>query len=244
MECASFASGWSKMTKRLQIYLSNEEYEMIKKWLPDYISVPKGARLTLKSIMQRIDFVDLMGEIESNGVKWSQIESNRVKQSQNPEKPSDANELNAAGPVRHDSCTIINRVINLDTNRELTEKNINSSRKKKDSNRIYVRVAVELLNSLTGSSYRETSKSTRELICARLSEGATIDDICSVIRKKTKEWKGTKMERWLRPATLFRRRNFDQYVGEPQRARAVDRFEKLTLAQKTEQMRNKGEWEW
>lgn len=69
------------------------------------------------------------------------------------------------------------------------------------------------LNEKTGRSYRPL-KVNLELVADRLKEGATVQDCKSLIAKKVREWKGTEMEQYLRPATLFNRTKFAQYIGE------------------------------
>ena len=73
---------------------------------------------------------------------------------------------------------------------------------------------IEFLNEKAGRSYRPVAVNL-EMIAARLAEGATLQDCKCVIAKKAREWNGDeKMEPYLRPATLFNRTKFAQYVGE------------------------------
>lgn len=53
-----------------------------------------------------------------------------------------------------------------------------------------------------------------DLIRSRLKAGATIYQIKAVISRKVRAWKGTDMEKYLRPETLFNRTKFAQYLGE------------------------------
>lgn len=63
---------------------------------------------------------------------------------------------------------------------------------------------VSYLNQKAGTNYRPTTQKTKTAIHARLSEGFTVDDFKTVIDKKCGEWLGDeKMERYLRPETLF-----------------------------------------
>ena len=63
---------------------------------------------------------------------------------------------------------------------------------------------VSHLNQKAGTNYRPTTPKTKTAIHARLSEGFTVDDFKTVIDKKCGEWLGDeKMERYLRPETLF-----------------------------------------
>lgn len=70
------------------------------------------------------------------------------------------------------------------------------------------------LNEKTGRAYQPVDANL-DLIVARLREGATAGQCRQVIAKKTREWAGDEhMAEFLRPATLFNRTKFAQYVGE------------------------------
>lgn len=60
--------------------------------------------------------------------------------------------------------------------------------------------------------YRATNQKTQKHINARLNEGYTLDDFKTVIDKKVDEWKGTEMEKYLRPETLFGSK-FESYLN-------------------------------
>nr|DAH52912.1 MAG TPA: hypothetical protein [Caudoviricetes sp.] len=84
---------------------------------------------------------------------------------------------------------------------------------------------VKALNEETGAHYRPTSKATMRHILARLREGFTVDDCREVIRKKSEEWSGTEMAKYLRPETLFGSK-FESYLNAPEDPRAKERAEK------------------
>ena len=84
---------------------------------------------------------------------------------------------------------------------------------------------VQALNEETGSHYRPTSKATMRHVLARLREGFTIDDCKEVIRKKSEEWGGTDMAKYLRPETLFGSK-FEGYLNAPEDPKAKERAEK------------------
>jgi len=76
------------------------------------------------------------------------------------------------------------------------------------------------LNQKTGHQFRFRENGRGKLsvnaerIVSRLKSGASVDDCKSVIAKKVRDWKGDpKSEQWLRPSTLFRKENFEQYLG-------------------------------
>lgn len=72
---------------------------------------------------------------------------------------------------------------------------------------------LEFLNAKTGRNYQPLPANL-ELIQARLKE-ASADDIRSVVAIKCRQWNADeKMSEYLRPATLFGRQKFAQYLGE------------------------------
>lgn len=78
--------------------------------------------------------------------------------------------------------------------------------------------AVQLLNDLSGSSFRATTKSTQKLIAAREKEGYTLADIEMVIRHQCGLWSNDeKMRKYLRPETLFGNK-FEAYLSEARRS--------------------------
>lgn len=72
---------------------------------------------------------------------------------------------------------------------------------------------IDYLNSKTGKGYRWQTKSTQSHINARFAEGYILEDFKNVIDKKTAEWKGGKMEQYLRPETLFGSK-FEGYLNQ------------------------------
>lgn len=84
---------------------------------------------------------------------------------------------------------------------------------------------VKALNDETGSHYRPTSKATMRHVLARLREGFTVEDCKEVIRKKSEEWGGTDMSKYLRPETLFGSK-FEGYLNAPEDPKAKERAEK------------------
>ena len=73
----------------------------------------------------------------------------------------------------------------------------------KDIDKDLYKSIVEYLNQKAGTHYKPSSKATQTKIHARLKEGFTLDNFKTVIDKKVAEWKGTEMEQYLRPETLF-----------------------------------------
>ena len=92
--------------------------------------------------------------------------------------------------------------------------------KEKEKDKIYSRVTPQVrevlthLNTLTGKHYRATNKDTCSKINARLSEGHTVADFFKVHETKWAEWKGTEMEKYFRPETLYRPSKFEGYLNQ------------------------------
>ena len=73
---------------------------------------------------------------------------------------------------------------------------------------------LQFLNSKTGKRYQPV-RVNLDMIMARLKEGATVMQCRQIIARKTRDWlTDEKMAQYLRPATLFNRTKFWQYMGE------------------------------
>lgn len=85
----------------------------------------------------------------------------------------------------------------------------------------YARI-VGRLNERAGTSFRASSRRTREKIDARFAEGFTAEDFERVIDTKAAEWRGDpKMAAYLRPETLFGPK-FEGYLNQPRGVAADD----------------------
>ena len=74
---------------------------------------------------------------------------------------------------------------------------------------------VAALNEAAGTSYRPTSKKTRQLIHARWAEGFRLPDFEAVIATMSAAWlDDPKMAAYLRPETLFGTK-FESYLNRP-----------------------------
>ena len=86
---------------------------------------------------------------------------------------------------------------------------------------------IEYLNIKTGSKFKATTKPYIQAIRSRLKEGYTVDDFKTVIDKKCREWKGTKLEKYLTPKTLFAPSHFDTYLNSNEMAAMTDTERKI-----------------
>lgn len=73
---------------------------------------------------------------------------------------------------------------------------------------------LRFLNERAHRAYQPTEVNLG-LIVARLKEGYTVEQCRMVIARKVRDWAlDERMAQYLRPATLFNREKFNQYVGE------------------------------
>lgn len=71
---------------------------------------------------------------------------------------------------------------------------------------------VDYLNEKAGKSFKVTER-TKTFIHARINEGYLLRDFQTVIERKVAEWKGTEMDQFLRPETLFGTK-FESYLNQ------------------------------
>ena len=112
---------------------------------------------------------------------------------------------------------------------EKNEKNIllpkgsMSSSAEKDPQKEQRKEIIAYLNERVGKSFKESTESTRKHINGRLSEGYTVEDFKKVIDTKSQEWLGNpRMEKYLRPGTLFSPTHFEAYLNESGEPPEVD----------------------
>lgn len=79
---------------------------------------------------------------------------------------------------------------------------------------------IGLLNEKVGRRYpvknpRGEPTANAQVVMMRLKEGYTVSDCRAVIASKFRQWgHDEKMSKYLTPETLFRRSNFERYMGE------------------------------
>lgn len=96
--------------------------------------------------------------------------------------------------------------------KEEKEKEKNSAKKKEKEQQI--KEVVEYLNLKANRNYRPGTTKTKSLISARLKD-YTVEDLKAVIDFKVDEWlENEKMNKYLRPETLFNETKFENYINE------------------------------
>lgn len=108
--------------------------------------------------------------------------------------------------------------------KEEKEKEKNSAKKKEKEQQI--KEVVEYLNLKANRNYRPGTTKTKSLISARLKD-YTVEDLKAVIDFKVDEWlENEKMNKYLRPETLFNETKFENYINElPSQAIEVEEKE-------------------
>lgn len=76
---------------------------------------------------------------------------------------------------------------------------------------------IDYLNEKAGKRFKVNEK-TKAHINARANDGYTLADFRAVIEKKVAEWRGTEMDKFLRPETLFGTK-FEGYLNQNETVR-------------------------
>lgn len=86
---------------------------------------------------------------------------------------------------------------------------------------IYEKRIIDYLNTKTGKNFRLRTKTTRNLIKARMNEGFDVEDFFKVIDNKCKGWlNDPDMNIYLRPETLFGNK-FEGYLNEKSKVESI-----------------------
>lgn len=86
---------------------------------------------------------------------------------------------------------------------------------------------LNFLNRLTGQTFKALNPAGKptancKLVIERIKDGYSRDDFEKVIRTRNAEWSGDdKMAKYLRPSTLFRKSNFEQYLATQEIRRGI-----------------------
>lgn len=96
---------------------------------------------------------------------------------------------------------------------EITTETTNNNILSSSSTTYPYKDVINYLNQQTGKHYKSTTKKNQTVIRARTDEGFTLDDFKQVVNNKVAEWKGTDMEKYLRPETLFGTK-FEGYLNQ------------------------------
>jgi uncharacterized phage protein (TIGR02220 family) len=148
-----------------------------------------------KTKWYRIDY-EKLEELHDNRLSFFDLPSAQIEQSKESEWTKEVTSLNKPIPEI--------------TTETTTEKNT-----------IPFGDVIDYLNSQTHSTYKSTSKKTKQLIQARWKEGFSLDDFKKVIDLKASEWlKDPYWSKYLRPETLFGPK-FESYLNQKPNKKAL-----------------------
>lgn len=149
------------------------------------------------------------------------------------EMPFSENGLSANGfsengkPENRKGQTTNNNSTNNDlTNNNLTNNDGNTLSGNPTMHQPHYKPIIDYLNQKTGKNFKHTTNKTQIVIKARWNEGFEEDDFRRVIDNKVSEWKGTDMEKYLRPETLFGTK-FEGYLNQTPKLSGVDQLERM-----------------
>lgn len=75
------------------------------------------------------------------------------------------------------------------------------------------RTVLYLLNEATGRHFRETDANLKAISYRLKEPGVDLDGVKQMIKRQCQRWKGSRMEEYLRPETLFGKTKFDSYYA-------------------------------
>lgn len=78
----------------------------------------------------------------------------------------------------------------------------------------FVKSVLDYLNDKAGTRYSDKGANYQLVIMRKREFKCSLDDFYQIIDNKVKEWRGTDMEKYLRPATLFNKTKFANYLGQ------------------------------
>lgn len=185
--------------------LDNEQAGQLFKAMLDYFvneTVP-DFRDALK-----IAFIMIKQQMDRDANKYQKkCEKNR----ENINKRWNKNNTTVYDRIRTDT-NYTNTNTKKDKNKDKNKDTDKESRLERDND--IIPSLLKFMNNETGGSYKETDQFD-ELISGLLDSGYTVEDIRTVIRKKSHEWScDGKMRSYLRPSVLFGDK-FEEYLNAP-----------------------------
>ncbi|MDP4447486.1 conserved phage C-terminal domain-containing protein [Staphylococcus hyicus] len=196
-----------------------------KKWI--YNSYPEWQKqfpfwsmITIKRTIyslekQKLLIVGNYNKAKFDKTKWYTIDYQTLEGMIRPSYQNDTTNVS-----KRDDGTYQNDPTNTRDYTETTTETTNNNILSPSSTAYPYRDVIDYLNQQTGKHYKSTTKKNQTVIRARSDEGFNLEDFKKVIDNKVSEWKGTDMEKYLRPETLFGTK-FEGYLNQ-QQSNAVD----------------------
>ncbi len=182
--------------------------EIIKSYCYPLRSIPLS---TIRKRLDNLESIGLIRRYKNNGetyleiVEFEKYQKFRSDIKRKEDFPTPIEYCNESDTSRNESDTTCN------TKKSLVNRN-RSDNKGENEN---IERVVKYLNEKTGKKFSVRSSETIRLINGLLNDGYKIDQFIEVIDKKVLKWgSDVKMCDYLRPTTLFRKSNFENYLNE------------------------------
>jgi len=121
-----------------------------------------------------------------------------------------------------------------------TTKNVyNPKKEKNDKNLKYIVEIIDYLNFSLQTNFKASTNSTIKDINGRISDGHTVSDFKEVIDHKKQQWTGIEQQQYLRPSTLFRASNFENYLNDARRIKPTQQNNSFNRKLDTQEIINK-----
>lgn len=180
-----------------------------------YETMSKETKLAKNTIRKWIKVFQEDGQIEVNSThEYTVIKvTNYAKYQDVPHYPDMPIDTPTDTPIDTQVDTRVDTPLEPDRTRitRITNKDIYSWA---ENDREVGKQVIDYLNEQTGKSFHYT-ESNLKFIKARMNDGYNLEDFKTVIDKKCKEWKNdSKMQKYLRPETLFNATKFEGYLNQ------------------------------
>lgn len=158
---------------------------------------------------------EISGEKYIQIVNWKKHQNPHIKETDSiiPENPGQAPEIPEQALLIPDSLNPLPLTLNPITT--LSDKSDASPLMEK--NKVYredAKTLIAFLNSKTGKAYRMVDTNLKP-IESILKSGVTLQEMKTTTMRKINDWQADpKMQAYLRPGTLYRRSNFENYLGQ------------------------------
>lgn len=156
------------------------------------------------------------GVIECQPEDWELLFDLIVDQTSEPQLHDMLRELEAVDLIHIDPEGTI-RVKNWEKYQSIQDSSVKRVREHRvnKEHEAQITQVIELFNQIVGTRFSVKTQTTRDLISGRLNEGRTIEEMAAVIKHRKKKWgNDPKMKDYIRPSTIFRPGNFDNYLNE------------------------------
>lgn len=209
---------------------SNHNYDG-RRWI--YNSFPEWQKhfpfwsvITIKRTVyslekQNLLYVGNYNKAKFDKTKWYSINYETLEGMRRPSYQNDTTSVSK----RYDGA-YQNDTTNTRDYTEITTETTNNNILSPSSTAYPYKDVIDYLNKKTGKHYKSTTKKNQTVIRARTDEGFTLDDFKQVINNKVVEWKGTDMEKYLRPETLFGTK-FEGYLNQETQPSGMDQLNRM-----------------